>query len=63
MWKDKNSMFTDEQFAAIAKTLPLRRIGKPTDIANAVVFLSSPAVAGFITGQVLSVSGGYSMIG
>jgi NAD(P)-dependent dehydrogenase (short-subunit alcohol dehydrogenase family) len=56
-------MFTDDQFAAIAKTLPLRRIGKPTDIANAVVFLSSPAVAGFITGQVLSVSGGYSMIG
>jgi len=63
MWKDKNAMFTDDQFAAIAKTLPLRRIGKPTDIANAVVFLSSPAVAGFVTGQVLSVSGGYSMIG
>ena len=63
MWKDKNAMFTDEQFAAIAKTLPLRRIGKPADIANAVVFLSSAKAASFITGQVLSVSGGYSMIG
>lgn len=63
MWKDKNAMFTDEQFAAIAKTLPLRRIGKPSDIANAVVFLSSAKAASFITGQVLSVSGGYSMIG
>ncbi len=63
MWKEKNSMFTDEQFAAIAKTLPLKRIGKPSDVANAVVFLSSQKAAGFITGQVLSASGGYSMIG
>ena len=63
MWKEKNSMFTDEQFAAIAKTLPLKRIGKPSDVANAVVFLSSQQAAGFITGQVLSASGGYSMIG
>ena len=63
MWKDKDSMFTEEQFAAIAKSLPLKRIGKPQDIANAVVFLSSQKVAGFITGQVLSASGGYSMIG
>lgn len=63
MWKDKGAMFTDEQFAAIAKSLPLKRIGKPADIANAVVFLSSGQAASFITGQVLSVSGGYSMIG
>ncbi|MGK2915140.1 MAG: SDR family NAD(P)-dependent oxidoreductase [Porticoccaceae bacterium] len=63
MWKDKNAMFTDEQFAAIGKSLPLKRIGKPADIANAVVFLSSQTAASFITGQVLSVSGGYSMIG
>lgn len=63
MWKEKNAMFTDEQFAAIAKTLPLRRIGKPSDVANAVIFLSSQKAAGFITGQILSASGGYSMIG
>jgi NAD(P)-dependent dehydrogenase (short-subunit alcohol dehydrogenase family) len=63
MWKEKNAMFTDEQFAAIAKTLPLRRIGKPSDVANAVMFLSSQKAAGFITGQILSASGGYSMIG
>lgn len=63
MWAVKDAMFTEAQFAAIAKTLPLKRIGKPEDIANAVVFLSSQKVAGYITGQVLSVSGGYSMIG
>ena len=32
-------------------------------IANAVVFFASPLAAGHVTGQVLSVSGGYSMIG
>ena len=63
MWAVKDAMFTEEQFAAIAKTLPLKRIGKPEDVANAVVFLSSQKVAGYITGQVLSASGGYSMIG
>lgn len=63
MWAEKDSMFTEEQFAAIAKSLPLKRIGKPQDVANAVVFLSSQAKASYITGQVLSASGGYSMIG
>ncbi|MCH7809145.1 MAG: SDR family oxidoreductase [Chloroflexi bacterium] len=36
------------------------RLGQPSDIASAVAFLSS-ARAEWITGQVLSVNGGYSM--
>lgn len=63
MWRDTASMFTSDQLEKITRSLPLRKIGKPQDIANAVVFLASNAVAGHITGQVLSVSGGYSMIG
>ena len=63
MWRDKDSMFTPEQLEKVARALPLRKIGRPRDIANAVVFLASDAVAGHITGQVLSVSGGYTMIG
>jgi 2-hydroxycyclohexanecarboxyl-CoA dehydrogenase len=47
--------------ARIAKAYPLRRTGKPEDVASAVVFLASDA-AGFITGQTLSVSGGYTMM-
>jgi 2-hydroxycyclohexanecarboxyl-CoA dehydrogenase len=39
------------------------RLGTPEDIANAVLFFSSDAVASHICGQVLSVSGGYSMVG
>ena len=62
MWSVQDAMFTSEQLEKIAKTLPLKKIGRPADIAGAVVFLSSSA-AGYITGQVLSVSGGYSMIG
>jgi len=62
MWTDPTGMFTPEQLEKVAKALPLRKVGRPGDIANAVVFLASKA-AGHVTGQVLSVSGGYSMIG
>jgi 2-hydroxycyclohexanecarboxyl-CoA dehydrogenase len=50
-----------EMQARIAKAYPLRRIGKPEDVTGAVLFLASDA-AGFITGQTLSVSGGYTMM-
>lgn len=63
MWAKKDEMFTDEQLEKIAKALPLKRIGRAGDIANAVLFLASNAAASYITGQILSVSGGYSMIG
>ena len=42
------------------KAYPLRRLGEPQDIANMIVFLSSGA-ADWITGQVISVNGGYFM--
>ena len=40
------------------QTIPLRKFGKPSDIAAAVVFLSSHELAGHITGQLLFVDGG-----
>jgi 2-hydroxycyclohexanecarboxyl-CoA dehydrogenase len=45
---------------AMKKVIPLRRLGKPADVAAAVAFFASDE-AGFITGQTLSVSGGMSM--
>ena len=63
MWTNAEAMFTPEQMERVTKTLPLRKVGRPQDIANAVVFMASNKVAGHVTGQVLSVSGGYSMIG
>jgi len=47
---------------AITRSIPLRRVGQPEDIAGAVVFFASP-VSDYITGQVLSVSGGLTMAG
>jgi 2-hydroxycyclohexanecarboxyl-CoA dehydrogenase len=63
MWAaDVNRAFsTPEMQARIAKAYPLRRVGKPEDVAPAVLFLASDA-ASFITGQTLSVSGGYTMM-
>jgi 2-hydroxycyclohexanecarboxyl-CoA dehydrogenase len=63
MWAaDVNRQWqTPEMKARIAKTYPLRRLAKPEDITGAVLFLASDA-AGFITGQTLSVSGGYTMM-
>ena len=47
--------------AAIIKGIPLGRLGTPEDVANAVLFLASDR-AEFVTGQILSVSGGYTMV-
>ena len=63
MWVNKDSFFTADQIAQIAKSLPLKRLGRPEDVVGAVLFLASGNSAGYVTGQVLSVSGGYSMIG
>jgi len=46
----------------IARSIPLGRVGKPDDVAGIVAFLASDEAA-YITGQVISVSGGASMIG
>ena len=45
---------------AMRRAVPMRRLGKPEEIAAAVAFLASDK-AGFITGQTLSVSGGLTM--
>lgn len=44
----------------MTKTIPMRRLGKPEDIAYAVAYIAS-AEAGFLTGQILSPNGGSYM--
>ena len=63
MWASETNRAwsTPEMRARIAKVYPLRRTGRPEDVVGAVLFLASDA-AGFITGQTLSVSGGYTMM-
>jgi len=45
---------------SLERTVPMRRLGKPDDVAGAVAYLASDR-AGFVTGQTLSVSGGLTM--
>jgi 2-hydroxycyclohexanecarboxyl-CoA dehydrogenase len=46
----------------LKRAIPFKRLGQPADIAGIVAFLASDD-AGFITGQVISVSGGLTMHG
>ena len=61
MWTEMRSIFTEEVKERVERNYLFRRMGKASEVANAVVFLSSDA-ASFITGQTLSVSGGYTMM-
>jgi 2-hydroxycyclohexanecarboxyl-CoA dehydrogenase len=47
---------------SMARGIPFRRLGQPEDLAGAVVFFAS-SDSDFVTGQVLSVSGGLTMAG
>jgi 2-hydroxycyclohexanecarboxyl-CoA dehydrogenase len=47
---------------AFARVTPMRRLAKPSEVADAILFFASPQ-AQFVTGQVLSVSGGLTMAG
>ncbi|MGH7154785.1 MAG: SDR family NAD(P)-dependent oxidoreductase [Acetobacteraceae bacterium] len=50
----------DPRVATLADGIPVRRIGRPDDVARAVMFLIDPD-SGFITGQTLFVCGGTSI--
>ena len=49
-----------EQKEAIAKQIPMERLGQPDDVANVVLFLASD-LSGYLTGHVIPVDGGLAM--
>jgi len=52
----------DKLKVAFANATPMRRLAKPAEVADAILFFASERAA-FVTGQVLSVSGGLTMAG
>ena len=54
--------FGQKVYDGLKRAIPLKRLGEPEDIPGAVAFLSSDD-ANFITGQIISVSGGLTMHG
>lgn len=50
----------EKVIGAMARAVPMKRLGQPREVASAVAYLASEE-AGFVTGQTLSVSGGLTM--
>ena len=57
---DMSAEWPEEKRKAIIESIPLKRLGQPQDVAETVLFLASNK-AGFITGEILDVNGGFLM--
>jgi len=54
-------VLTDQQKDMISAKIPMKSMGKPEDVANAIAFLASDAAA-YITGQTIHINGGMLMV-
>jgi 3-oxoacyl-[acyl-carrier protein] reductase len=57
---EMSAQWSEEKRKAIIEAIPLKRLGKPEEVAAAVLFLASEK-ANFITGEILDINGGFLM--
>ncbi len=57
---EMSAQWSEEKRKSIIEAIPLKRLGTPEDVAQAVLFLASDK-ATFITGEILDVNGGFFM--
>jgi 3-oxoacyl-[acyl-carrier protein] reductase len=51
-------LVSDEQVQRVSRTMALRKVAQPEDVARQVVVLASPELSGHVTGQIVTVAGG-----
>jgi NAD(P)-dependent dehydrogenase (short-subunit alcohol dehydrogenase family) len=61
LWQDRESVMNDEQIDYVRRGTPLRRLSTAEDIARSVVFLASERASRQLTGQLITVAGGFAM--
>ena len=54
----RTTLTDPELVARVTRTMPLRKVAQPEDVARQVVVLASDELSGHVTGQVVTVAGG-----
>jgi 3-oxoacyl-[acyl-carrier protein] reductase len=57
---EMSAQWSEEKRQSIIEAIPLKRLGKPEDVAAAILFLASDK-ASFITGEIMDINGGFIM--
>jgi 2-hydroxycyclohexanecarboxyl-CoA dehydrogenase len=61
LWQDRESVMNDDQIDYVRRGTPLRRLSTAEDIARSVLFLASERASRQLTGQLITVAGGFAM--